>query len=66
MKSFREQIAEHRSKISKPWEYVPGWNDKDAREKEGLKKHREKEISSFQQSIDNRIAELKKRGEYDE
>ena len=64
--SFQEQITEHRKKIERPWEYVPGWNEKDKREQEGLKRHWEKEIRTFQQSIENRVAELRKRGEYDE
>ncbi len=64
--SFQEQITEHRRKIERPWEYVPGWNEKDKREQEGLKRHWEKEIRTFQQSIENRVAELRRRGEYDE
>lgn len=66
MASFQEQIIEHRRKIERPWEYVPGWNEKDEREQEGLKRHWEKEIRTFQQSIENRVEELRKRGEYDE
>lgn len=64
--SFEEQIAEHRRKIAEPEKYVSGWESKDVREQNGLMKHWQKEISNFQESIDNRIDELKKRGEYDE
>lgn len=64
--SFEEQIAEHRRKIAEPEKYVSGWESKDVREQKGLMKHWQKEISNFQESIDNRIDELKKRGEYDE
>lgn len=64
--SFKEQITEHQIKIAEPQKYVSGWDSKDAREQQGLLKHWRKEISNFQESIDNRIDELKKRGEYDE
>lgn len=64
--SFREQIAEHQRKIAEPQKYVSGWDSKDTREQQGLLKHWKKEISNFQESIDNRIKELKNRGEYDE
>lgn len=64
--SFKEQIVTHRNKIARPWDYIPGWNEMDERMKAGLKRHWEKEISNFQQSVESRIAELKRRGEYDE
>ena len=64
--SFEEQIAEHQRKISDPQKYVSGWEGKDTREQQGLLKHWKKEISNFQESIRNRIDELKRRGEYDE
>lgn len=64
--SFKEQIVTHRNKIARLWDYIPGWNEMDERMKAGLKRHWEKEISNFQQSVESRIAELKRRGEYDE
>ena len=64
--SFKEQIITHRNKIARPWDYIPGWDEMDERMKAGLKRHWEKEISNFQQSVESRIAELKRRGEYDE
>ena len=64
--SFKEQIVTHRNKIARPWDYIPGWDEMDERMKAGLKRHWEKEISNFQQSVESRIAELKRRGEYDE
>ena len=64
--SFEEQIQEHRKKIANPEKYVDGWADKDPREQKGLLKHWNKEISNFEESVANRIEELKKRGEYDE
>ena len=38
----------------------------DKRYQEGLKRHWNKEIRNFKQSIQNRIDELKSRGDYDE
>lgn len=64
--SFEAQIAEHQKKIANPARYVENWEGKDVREQKGLVKHWEKEVKNFRESIDNRIEELKKRGEYDE
>lgn len=66
MASFEAQIVVHQKKIADPAKYVPDWDSRDIREREGLLKHWEKEIRNFRQSIDNRMAELKERGEYDE
>jgi hypothetical protein len=66
LSSFKERIAEHQKKIENPEKYVPDWNNKDVREQNGLLKHWKKEIKNFRESIENRIEELKKRGEYDE
>lgn len=66
MRKYSKKISLHQDKINNPEKYVEGWETKDAREKSGLVKHWQKEIINFQTSIDNRIAELKKRGDYDE
>lgn len=67
MRKYKAQIAtEHQHKIDNPQDYVDDWENKDVREQNGLIKHWKKEIKTFQQSIDDRIAELKKRGDYDE
>lgn len=66
VRKYEANIAEHKAKISNPENYVPDWNNKDEREKKGLVKHWEKEIRNFEQSIDDRIAELKTRGDFDE
>lgn len=66
LESFKEEIWLHQQKISDPQKYVEGWEDKDPREQQGLLKHWNKEISNFEESIANRIEELRKRGEYDE
>lgn len=66
MRKYKARIAEHQNKIDNPAKYVDGWADKDVREQNGLIKHWQKEIKNFQTSINDRIEELKKRGEYDE
>lgn len=63
---YKEQIADHQKKIDHPEDYVEDWASKDVRYQNGLKKHWQKEIKTFQQSIDDRVAELKRRGDYDE
>ena len=64
IKKYEINIAEHEEKISKPEKYIPDWDDKDERERKGLIKHWQKEIRNFNQSIDDRIDELKNRGDY--
>ena len=66
IRKYRANILEHESKIKNPEKYISDWNIKDIREKNGLIKHWTKEIRNFNQSIDDRIEELKKRGDYDE
>ena len=66
LETFDQRIVEHRHKIEHPEEHVPNWDERDPREQEGLKKHWYKEITNFRESRARRIAELKRRGEYDE
>lgn len=66
IRKYNKQIEEHENKISNPKEYIPDWDTYDVRYQEGLKKHWRKEIRNFNQSIDDRVDELKKRGDYDE
>lgn len=66
MRKYKKRIEEHEDKINNPKKYIPDWESYDERKKQGLKKHWQKEISNFNESIDNRIEELKKRGDYDE
>lgn len=66
IKSLEKRIAEHEDKINNPRSYVEGWNSLSKNRQEGLKLHWQKEIDSFNVSIDNRIKELRKRGEYNE
>lgn len=66
MRKYQERIDEHKDKINNPQKYVPDWDSYSEQRKNGLKKHWQKEINNFEESIQNRIDELKKRGDYDE
>lgn len=66
MRKYQKRIEEHNDKINNPEKYIPDWNNYDERKRQGLKKHWQKEISNFEESIENRIRELKKRGDYNE
>lgn len=66
MRKYEKRIDEHKQKIDAPEEFVEGWAEKDPREQQGLLKHWRKEIRNFQTSIDDRVAEIERRGEKDE
>lgn len=64
IESFSKQIATHKAKIEHPEQFYSDWEQKTPAEKKGLEKHWKKEIDNFEKSVQNRIDELKKRGEY--
>ena len=66
IRKYNARITEHQNKIDNPEKYVEGWSALDVRRQNGLKKHWQKEIQNFKTSIDDRIDELKRRGDYDE
>ena len=66
IRKYASRISEHQKKIDNPAAYIEGWNSIDPRQQDGLIRHWQKEIRNFQASIDDRIAELTKRGDYDE
>lgn len=66
MRKYEDKITLHQDKIANPQKYIQNWTSMDVREQNGLKKHWQKEIKNFQTSIDDRIAELKARGDFDE
>lgn len=66
IRKYEKRIKEHENKINYPEEYISGWDEMHPRRQEGLKKHWNKEIRNFNQSIQDRIDELKARGDYDE
>ena len=66
IRKYQERIEEHEAKIKNPKEIYPEWDTYDPRYQEGLKRHWNKEIRNFKQSIQDRVDELKERGDYDE
>ena len=64
--NFKKRIAEHEEYIQNPKTHCPDWDSFSDMKKAGLIRHWIKEISNFKESIDNRINELKKRGDYNE
>lgn len=65
LRNYQKRIDEHKLKISNPEKYVDDWENYNERRKQGLIKHWQKEINNFEKSIQNRVDELKKRGDYD-
>jgi SPP1 gp7 family putative phage head morphogenesis protein len=65
IRKYEARIKEHEDKISNPEKYIDNWNELDTRKQDGLKKHWEKENRNFNESIQNRVNELKDRGDYD-
>lgn len=65
IKRYEVNISDHEDKVSNSDNYIPDWDDKDEREQKGLIGHWWKEISNFRQSIDDRVHELKDRGDYE-
>ena len=63
IKSLEKEIKIHEAKLNNPENFDIGWNNKDNRAKEGLLKYWQKEIRNQNESIENRIEELRKRGE---
>ena len=61
---LNKRIDEHEGYIKNHYTHVPEWDEYSVLRQEGLKKHWRKEIRNFRESINNRIAELKKRGDY--
>lgn len=66
IRSLEKRIAEHESKIRNPEKHYPDWNSLSEEKKAGYAVHWKKEICTFKKSIQNRVDELKERGEYDE
>lgn len=64
--SFREQIEVHKRKLENPSDFDMNWDAKSDKERRGLLKHWEKEISNFEKSVQARVDELTRRGEKDD
>ena len=63
IRSLEERIADHKQKNESPETFTEQWETMDERVKKGLLRHWKKEIEDFQEAVDNRIEELKKRGD---
>lgn len=61
MKNLRERIEEHKKKIKTP-EMLPAWDKMSEQQRKGTIKHWKKEMRTFEENIENRIEELKRRG----
>ena len=66
IRKYEKRIKEHEDYLEHPETHCSDWNEKSRWEQEGLKKHWKKEIRNFNQSIHDRIDELKARGDYDD
>lgn len=66
IKKYQKRIDEHNEKIKNPEKYIEDWQSLSSMKQEGLKRHWNKEIRNFNNSIDDRVAELKGRGDFDE
>lgn len=66
IRNYEKQIKQHKEYINNPYEHCPEWDSFDERKKNGLIRHWKKEISNFEESVANRVDELKKRGDYNE
>lgn len=66
IRKYKQRIEEHKGYILDPRSHCPEWDSYSEQKKAGLIRHWKKEISNFEGSIQNRIDELKKRGEYNE
>ena len=62
IRSLEREVEEHEDKIANPAAYIDGWAEKSPEVQEGIKRHWNKEIQNFKDSIQNRIDELGKRG----
>ena len=67
IRKFEKRIEEHERKIKDPYSFYHDFAERyETEEKRArCKRHWEKEIRNFRESIENRIAELKERGDYD-
>jgi len=62
IRSFEKRISEHMSKMETPWTSYSDWFSEPDKQP-GRIRHWQKEIENFEESIQNRINELAKRGE---
>ena len=63
IRSLSARIQEHQAKIDNPEAFYPDWESLSDREKNGYRRHWQKEISEFQKQIQFAQEVLEKRGE---
>lgn len=63
IRNLQKMIEIHQAKIENPKNFYPAWDSISEIEKQGNIRHWHKEIKNFEESIQNRIDELNKRGE---
>lgn len=66
MRKFIKKIELHKDKINNPRKYIPDWDQKDPREQNGIIKWWKREIRNYTNSYNERVEELKRRGDYDD
>ena len=66
IRSLTKKIELYEEKINDPKNYDKNWDTKSEITKKGLLKHWEKEAKNLKDSINNRIEELSKRGDYND
>lgn len=66
IRKYEKRMLEHEEYLKEPERHCKDWDKKSIEEQEGLKRHWNKEIRNFKQSIQDRIEELEKRGDYDD
>ncbi len=66
IRKYEKRMSEHEEYLRNPEMHCRDWNEKSIEEQEGLKRHWNKEIRNFKLSIQDRVAELQKRGDYDD
>lgn len=66
IRKYEKRVREHEDYLKEPEKHCADWDEKSIEEKEGLKRHWNKEIRNFKQSIKDREEELRKRGDYDD
>ena len=63
IRSLKKNIDIHLAKIENPVAFCKDWNSRNEKAKSGLIRHWRKEIEDTEEAIQNRIDELRKRGE---
>lgn len=66
IRKYEKRMSEQEEYLRNPEMHCRDWNEKSIEEQEGLKRHWNKEIRNFKLSIQDRVAELQKRGDYDD